>query len=84
MINRKSLLWFLIIAFFFSWALFCVPLAFKENQTSYLASMQISFALSMLGSGIAAIVTTLFVNKQPFKTLPLNLIGPKRFYLIIT
>ena len=81
MINRKSLLWFLIIAFFFSWALFCVPLAFKENQTSYLASMQISFALAMWGPGIAAIITTLFVDKQPFKTLRLNTLGSKRFYL---
>jgi membrane protease YdiL (CAAX protease family) len=81
MINRKSLLWFLIIAFCFSWVLFCVPLALKDNQTSYLASMQISFALAMWGPGIAAIITTLFVDKQPFKTLRLNTLGPKRFYL---
>ena len=81
MVNRKSLLSFLIIAFGFSWALFCVPLAFKGNQTSYLTSMQISFALAMWGPGIAAIVTTLFVDKQPFKTLRLNSLGPKRFYL---
>jgi hypothetical protein len=81
MVNRKSLLWFLIIAFGFSWILFTLPLAFKNSQTSYLASMQISFALAMWGPGIAAIVTTLFVDKQSFKTLRLNTLGPKRFYL---
>jgi membrane protease YdiL (CAAX protease family) len=81
MVNRKSLLWFLFIAFGFSWILFALPLAFKDNQTSYLTSMQISFALAMWGPGIAAIVTTLFVDKQSFKTLRLNTLGPKRFYL---
>jgi uncharacterized protein len=81
MINRKSLFWFLIIAFGFSWILFTLPLAFKDNQTTYLTSMQISFALAMWGPGIAAIVTTLFVDKQSFKTLRLNTLGPKRFYL---
>jgi uncharacterized protein len=81
MVNRKSLLWFLIIAFGFSWILFTLPLAFKNSQTSYLASMQISFALAMWGPGIAAIVTTLFVDKQSFKTLHLNILGPKHFYL---
>jgi uncharacterized protein len=81
MVNRKSLLWFLIIAFSISWILFTLPLAFKGNQTSYLASMQISFALAMWGPGIAAIVTTLFVDKQSFKSLRLNTLGPKRFYL---
>jgi membrane protease YdiL (CAAX protease family) len=81
MVNRKSLVWFLIIAFGFSWILFALPLAFKSNETNYLTSLQISFALAMWGPGIAAIVTTLFVERQPFKTLRLNTLGPKRFYL---
>ncbi len=44
--------------------------------------MQISFALAMWGPGIAAIVTTLFVEKRPLKALRLNTLGPKRFYLV--
>ncbi len=81
MVNRKALFWFLLIAFGFSWILFTLPLAFKNDQTTYLTSMQISFALAMWGPGIAAILTTLLVNKQPFKTLRLKTLGPKRFYL---
>lgn len=35
----------------------------------------------MWGPGIAAIVTTLVVAKNPFSSLRLNTLGPKRFYL---
>jgi membrane protease YdiL (CAAX protease family) len=35
----------------------------------------------MWGPGIAAIITTVFVMKQPFKSLHLNMLGLKRFYL---
>jgi membrane protease YdiL (CAAX protease family) len=80
--NRKSLLWFLIIAFSIAWVLFTVPLAFKNDPATYAISMQICFALAMWAPGIAAIVATVFVEKQPFKTLRLNTLGPKRFYLI--
>ncbi len=79
--NRKSLLWFLVITFSLAWILFTVPLAFKNDPTNYPISMTVFFALAMWAPGIAAIVTTLFVEKQPFKTLRLNTLGPKRFYL---
>jgi membrane protease YdiL (CAAX protease family) len=79
--NRKSLLYFLAITFTIAWALFALPLAFKNDQASYLPSMQLCFALAMWAPGIAAIITTLFVDKQPFKSLRLNTLGPKRFYL---
>ena len=35
----------------------------------------------MWGPGIAAIVTTLVVQKKPFRSLNLNRLGPKRYYL---
>ena len=35
----------------------------------------------MWGPGIAAIISTVLVMKQPFKSLRLNTLGPKRFYL---
>jgi len=79
--NRKSLLWFLLIAFSIAWVLFSVPLAFKNDPAAYPISIQVCFALAMWAPGIAAIVTTLFVEKQPFRTLRLNTLGPKRFYL---
>jgi membrane protease YdiL (CAAX protease family) len=80
--NRKSLFWFLLIAFGIAWALFALPLAFKSDPASYPIAMQVSFMLAMWAPGIAAIVTTLFVEKQPFKTLRLNTLGPRRFYLV--
>jgi membrane protease YdiL (CAAX protease family) len=81
MINRKSLIWFLGITFGIAWILFSLPLAFKSNQNTYLLSIQIFFALAMWAPGLAAILTTVFVEKQPFKSLRLNTLGPKRFYL---
>ena len=79
--NRIPLLWFLLIAFVYSWILFCVPLLFKSNPTLLPQMMQLFFAVAMWGPGIAAIVVTLFVEKKPFKSLRLNTLGPKRFYL---
>jgi membrane protease YdiL (CAAX protease family) len=35
----------------------------------------------MWGPGIAAIITTVLIMKQPFKSLRLNTLGPKRFYV---
>lgn len=80
--NRKSLLWFLLITFGIAWVLFALPLAFKNDPAGYPIAMQVCFMLAMWAPGIAAILTTLFVEKQPFKTLRLNTLGPKRFYLI--
>jgi uncharacterized protein len=80
--NRKSLLWFLLITFGIAWVLFTVPLAFKNDPARYPIAIVVSFALAMWAPGTAAIVTTLFVEKQPFMTLRLNTVGPKRFYLV--
>jgi membrane protease YdiL (CAAX protease family) len=82
MMNRRSLLWFLIITFGIAWVLFTVPLAFKNDPTAYPIAIQACFALAMWAPGIGAIVTTLFVEKQSFKALRLNTLGPKRFYLV--
>jgi len=82
MIERKPLSWFIIIAFAFSWPLFLTPLFFTdlEPTTRQLATQGL-WALAMWGPGIAAFIAILIVAKQPFKTLRLNTLGPKRFYL---
>jgi len=80
MLDKKSLTWFIIISFVISWILFAVPLASKDNEMLYLPVMQGLFALAMWGPGIAAILVTLFVARQPFSTLRLNTLGPKRYY----
>jgi len=82
MLERKSINWFLIITFLFSWPLFLAPLAFGEMDaaTKSLATQGL-WAAAMWGPGIAAIITTLFIAKKPFHSLRLNTLGPKRFYL---
>jgi len=81
-IERKPLTWFLVITFAISWPLFLIPLAFHDADavTRQLLTTGL-WALAMWGPGIAAIVTTALVTKQPWRTLKLNRLGPKRYYL---
>jgi membrane protease YdiL (CAAX protease family) len=80
--KRKSLIWFLGITFLISWPLFLIPLLFKGMEPVNKQLMtQGLWAIAMWGPGIAAITTTVLIAKQPFKSLRLNTLGPKRFYL---
>ena len=82
MLDRKPLTWFLILTFAFSWPLFLSPLLFRdlEPATRQLA-IQGLWAVAMWGPGIAALITTLAITKQPISSLRLNTLGPKRYYL---
>ena len=82
MIQRKPLIWFLIISFGISWTLFLVPLAFKSNPAAYSQAALLFWAIAMWGPGIAAIVVTLAVAKEPFSNLRLNKLGKARYYVI--
>jgi membrane protease YdiL (CAAX protease family) len=82
MLQRKPIIWFLVIAFAISWTLFLIPLAFKGNPVTYSRAFLYCVSLGMWGPGIAAIVTTLFIAKRPFSDLRLNKLGMFRFYLI--
>lgn len=82
MLQRKPLIWFLILTFAISWPLFLLPLAFKDNPATYQQVALISWVLAMWGPGIAAIITTLLIAKRPFSDLRLNKLGKFRFYLI--
>ncbi len=80
--ERKSLVWFLGITFLISWPLFLAPLLFGEMEPVNKQLMtQGLWAIAMWGPGIAAIITTVFIAKHPFKNLRLNTLGPKWFYL---
>lgn len=82
MLDKKALAWFLIITFVISWPLFLVPLLFQNlDPTSAQLATQGLWALAMWGPGIAAIVTTLAVQKKTFHSLNLNRLGPKRYYV---
>jgi uncharacterized protein len=80
MLDKKALTWFIVISFTISWILFAVPLAFKDDETLYPIAVQGLFALAMFGPGIAAIIVTLFIARQPFSTLRLKTLGLKRYY----
>ena len=80
MINRKALISFLALTFGISWLLFAVPWFFKNSPT-FSTVMLITFSLSMWGPGLAAILTTILVEKQPLASLRLSTLGPKRYYL---
>jgi len=80
--NRKALASFIIITFAISWPLFLAPLLF-QNTDPTIASLVTTglWALAMWGPGVAAIVTTLLVEKKPFRSLNMNRLGSKRYYL---
>jgi membrane protease YdiL (CAAX protease family) len=82
MIDKKALTWFLVITFAISWPLFLAPLFMQtlDPLTGQLATQGL-WAIAMWGPGIAAIVTTLAVQKKSFRSLNLNRLGPRRFYL---
>ncbi len=84
MLDRKALAWFLGITFVFSWPLFLLPLLFPSSApTAPGQSLTVTglWALAMWGPGLAAIVTTVLILKRPFRSLNLNRLGPRRFYL---
>lgn len=80
--DKKSIGWFLGITFSISWPLFLTPLLFggMEPVNKQLITQGL-WAIAMWGPGIAAIITTVLIMKQPFKNLRLNTLGPKHFYL---
>jgi membrane protease YdiL (CAAX protease family) len=82
MLERKPLTWFIIVAFAISWPLFLAPLLLPDLEpTTRQLAITGFWALAMWGPGIAALVATLVVAKQPFSALRLNMLGPKRYYL---
>lgn len=82
MIQRKPLIWFLVITFAISWPLFLVPILFRNQAFSTYQSIATTFfALAMWGPGIAALLATLVIAKEPIKSLRLNTLGNKRYYL---
>jgi uncharacterized protein len=82
MLDKKALTWYLAIAFGFSWILFTLPLAFSGMGEQTVSMIRLlCWMIAMWGPGIAAIVTTLFVLKEPFGTLGLKRFGKFRYYL---
>jgi len=81
MSNNKSILWFLGITFVFSWTMFLIPLAFKSDPIAYQQMATLFWAIGMWGPGLAAILVTVFISKEPFSNLRINRLGKFRYYL---
>jgi hypothetical protein len=65
MTERKTVVWFLLLAFGISWPLFLLPIAFGSlgSQVRQMASLA-AWSTAMWGPGLAAIVVTRFVAGQ--------------------
>ncbi|MFN8533009.1 MAG: CPBP family intramembrane glutamic endopeptidase [Dehalococcoidia bacterium] len=74
---------FLALAFAWSWTGFLVPLAFGEpGSAPRQIAMAVGWTSAMWGPGLAAIVVTLAVLREPFGSLGLGRFGPWRYYLV--
>jgi membrane protease YdiL (CAAX protease family) len=81
-VNRKALIWFLVLAFAPAWVLFTLPMAFGEPGTpSRQVATLISWAIAMWSPGLAALIVTRWVEGKPIRSLNLRRLGPKRAYL---
>lgn len=80
--ERKTIVWFLVVAFGVSWPLFLLPIAFGPpgSEARQIASLA-AWSAAMWGPGLAAIVATRFIASQSLGTLNLRHLGPKRPYL---
>ena len=82
MINRRPLIWFLIIAFGLAWILFLLPLAFgSPSSTSRQIAIQVLWALAMWAPGLGAIIATRWIAGDRLGTLNLRRLGDWRAYL---
>jgi membrane protease YdiL (CAAX protease family) len=80
--DRKTVAWFLLIAFGISWPLFLLPIAFGRpgSPARQVASMA-AWSAAMWGPGLAAIIVTRRVARRSLGTLNLGRLGPKWPYL---
>jgi len=79
---RKSLIWFITVSFSLAWILFVLPkFVGGTNPITKAGITSIFWAAAMWAPGIAAIITTHFVDRQPLSALNLKRLGDKRIYL---
>jgi membrane protease YdiL (CAAX protease family) len=82
MLNRKPLIWFLIIAFSLAWFFFLLPLAFGPvGTTSRQLATTVSWSLAMWAPGLGAIIATRWVAGEKLGTLNLRRLGDWRAYV---
>ena len=79
---RKSLIWFLIITFGLAWILFLLPIPFGTPDSAIRRTISsVGWTAAMWAPGLAALLVTRFVDRQPLSNLNLKRLGEKRVYL---
>jgi uncharacterized protein len=82
MLQRKPIIWFIVISFTLAWIMFLLPLAAgAPGTTAHQTAALVSWSAAMWAPGIAAIIVTRFVLKRPVRILGLGRLGDKRTYL---
>ena len=80
--DRRTMVWFLLIAFAISWALFLVPLAFgAPGSSAYQSVALIAWSAAMWGPGLAALIVTKRATGESLRRLHLSRLGPRLPYL---
>jgi membrane protease YdiL (CAAX protease family) len=82
MITRKSLTWYLILSFGLAWILFLLPILLGSPDSTLKGTLvMICWTSAMWAPGLAALVVTRYVDRQPLSSLYLKRLGEKRVYL---
>jgi membrane protease YdiL (CAAX protease family) len=82
MIDRKALTVYLLITFGVAWPLFVLPLAFNGAGAAVAQSIRLAaWMAAMWAPGLAALITTRFVQRRPLRSLGLGRLGDRRVYL---
>lgn len=82
MIQRRSVVWFVVIAFGLAWPLFLLPLGLGDPASlGRQTGTTFAWAAAMWAPGLAAILVTRFVDRQSLATLNLTHLGDLRNYL---
>ena len=82
MIQRRSVGWFLVIAFGLAWILFTLPLAYGDPASLERRIVtSFAWAAAMWAPGLAAILVNRFVDKASFGSLNLTHLGNLKMYL---
>jgi uncharacterized protein len=82
MINKKSVLWFILISFSIAWVLFLLPLLVGAPGSSLRQNVSlVCWTAAMWAPGLAAIFATRVIDKEPLRTLNLRHLGERKMYL---
>ncbi len=82
MINKKSILWFILISFSIAWVLFLLPLLVGTPGSNLRQSISlVCWTAAMWAPGLAAIIATRVIDKEPLGTLNLRHLGERKMYL---